>query len=107
MTAALPLTAIGDTEVYIPLGSANAIAAIDAKWSLRSGYPSRLSRGSVIDVNDRQVKKQLPTGSAPNYVVSKRDSSRFYVSNAGDDTVNEIDTAGWTVLRNLPAGKNP
>ncbi len=31
--------------------------------------------------------------------------TEVYVSNSGDGTVSEIDTANWTVLRNLSAGK--
>lgn len=31
LLAALPLSALGVTEVYVPLGSANAIAVVDAE----------------------------------------------------------------------------
>ena len=49
----------------------------------------------------------LATGAAPNYAVAKRDGTRVYVSNAGHGTISEIDTATWTVLRDLPASKSP
>jgi YVTN family beta-propeller protein len=69
-------------------------------------HPSR-SGISVVDIHERRVIKELPTGLTPNYAVSKRDGSRVYVSNTGNNTISEIDTTSWTVLRDLPAGKTP
>ncbi len=51
--------------------------------------------------------KVIATGPLPNYSAVTRDGKRIYVSNAGNNTISEIDTESWIVRRNILAGETP
>lgn len=61
----------------------------------------------VIDLASYEVTASISTGPLPNYAIFSPDGGRLYVSNAGNDTVSEVDTARWIVLRNTLAGNSP
>ena len=49
----------------------------------------------------------VATGPLPNYAVISGDGTRVYVSNAGNDTVSEVDARRGIVLRNFVVGASP
>lgn len=62
---------------------------------------------SVVDLDKGEQVAQVATGPTPNYIVASRDGDRLWVSNAGNDTVSEIDTQRWIVRRNFVVGRAP
>ncbi len=64
-------------------------------------------RISAIDLETFEVAATLATGEFSNYAVFSPDSSKLYISNAGNDTVSIVNTKRWTVERNIITGKGP
>lgn len=61
---------------------------------------------SLIDLEAFEVTT-VATGPLPNYAVISGDSAKIYVSNAGNDTVSEVDAGRGIVLRNVVVGASP
>jgi DNA-binding beta-propeller fold protein YncE len=59
---------------------------------------------SVIDLAEFRVVATVHTGPSTNYAVVGAGGNFVYVSNAGNNTVSEIDTERWIVRRNLLVG---
>lgn len=59
---------------------------------------------SVIDLVEMRLAGMVHTGPAANYAVLGAGGKFLYVSNAGNNTVSEIDTERWIVRRNLVTG---
>jgi len=62
---------------------------------------------SIADLDGSPETKFLKTGSGPNYTVFLKDSSRAYISNTGNATISEVNTATWQVLRTIDGGPKP
>ncbi len=63
---------------------------------------------SVIDLAEFRVAATVHTGPSTNYAVVGADGKFVYVSNAGNNTISEVDTERWIVRRNLLVnGKSP
>ena len=61
---------------------------------------------SLIDLDTFEVAT-VATGPLPNYAVISGDGTKVYVSNAGNDTVSEVDAGRGIVLRNFVVGASP
>ena len=61
---------------------------------------------SAIDLATYKVTT-ISTGPFSNYAVFSPNGKRLFVSNAGNNTVSEVDTARWIVLRNNVVGNSP
>jgi len=62
---------------------------------------------SVIDIEAQKLDRTIATGPFPNYAAVTRAGKYVYVSNAGNNTVSEIDTGHWIVSRNFIVGSVP
>lgn len=62
---------------------------------------------SLIDLDAMEYKGFVATGPMPNYAVFGPDGAGLYVSNAGNGTISEVDTARGIVARNIVAGEAP
>jgi YVTN family beta-propeller protein len=61
---------------------------------------------SRIDLDTFEVTT-ITTWPLPNYAVISGDGTKIYVSNAGDDTVSELDAERGIVLRDIVVGPSP
>lgn len=60
----------------------------------------------VVDLEARQLLREIPVGSRPHGVVVS-DSGLAYVSNEGSDSVAVIDLGAGRVISSIPAGDEP
>lgn len=77
----------------------------DGKFVL-SSHPTQSGISYADMLGDGSVKA-IKTGPGANYVLVTRDGKRAYVSNTGNGTISEINTATWKVSRTLKAGPGP
>jgi len=61
---------------------------------------------SVVDLQTYKVKS-VATGPIPNYAAVSPDGAYVYVSNAGNNTISQLDTARWIVRKNIEVGDAP
>jgi YVTN family beta-propeller protein len=93
------------TRVALNLsGYVNGVAERHAETSRRmfKGF-----RFHAITQWHPRLDKTIATGPLPNYAVISGDGTKIYVSNAGNDTVSEVDAAHGIVLRNIVVGASP
>lgn len=80
----------------------------DGKWVVTSNVMGGTL--TVIDAATRAKVRDVTVSGAPQAgqvtILFSADGSRLYAAETGRDTVAEVDLAGGTVLRRLPAGKN-
>lgn len=62
---------------------------------------------SVLSLETGEVVASVATGPAPNYLTRGPEGRALYVSNSGNGTISEVDTADWFVRRNLRSGGSP
>jgi len=62
---------------------------------------------SLVDLADYRLASVVKTGPMANYAVADSSGARLFVSNAGNDTVSEVDTRHWIVRRNFLVGASP
>ncbi len=89
--------------IEMPATGYGAIALHDGKHLLIC-MPNANAVG-VVDLNALQMVKSIPVSGKPQEVLLNADGSRAWASAFGVPEVAEIDTNGWTVTRELPAGK--
>ena len=61
----------------------------------------------VIDANTRKLIKSVDLGAKAAHVVPTRDGLLIYVSLEGSDHIVEIDTADFSIKRDIPVGEMP
>ena len=61
---------------------------------------------SVVDLQTYKVN-DVATGPVPNYAAASPDGAYVYVSNAGNNTISQLDTKRWIVRKNIEVGDAP
>ncbi|SEO10253.1 YncE family protein [Palleronia pelagia] len=69
-------------------------------------HPS-LGGVSIIDIAEGVAAGPIATGPNPEYAVADPRTGRFFVSNAGNATISEVDPAKGFVARNIPLETGP
>lgn len=64
-------------------------------------------RVSVIDIASDTVIKTIRTGRMPHGVVASRDGRSVYITNMGDNTVSQMDTRNFAIVKNYAVGELP
>lgn len=77
---------------HVTVGAADRFALVT--------HPS-LDSISLIDLEKGEVTATIATGPNPNYAVYDPKTASFYVSNAGNSTISQIDPAKGYLVRNL------
>ena len=91
-------------RIDVPGAVHHVMASPDGRYAVAT-LPNE-GKISVIDLKSYVVATVM-TGSLPNYAVFSPDAARVYVSNAGSNTISEIGTSNWTVLRTFSTGNGP
>ena len=106
-----------DKTVYVSDTTTPRLMAVDtASRSVRgsvempaTGYGASALHNAnavgVIDLRAMKLVKSIPVAGKPQEVLLSPDGSRAWASAFGVPEVAEIDTASFTVTRELPAGK--
>jgi YVTN family beta-propeller protein len=99
-----PLYDLPTANVRVSTSSSLALAA-DGRTLVVANMLS--GTVSLVDISQRQVLAELPTGDDPRSVALTPDSSRALVVNRGDGTLAVIDMAERVVLAVYPVGLLP
>jgi len=92
-------------QIDLPGSIHHTLISTDGRYGISTHPVTGLI--SIVDLETGTLMMKLATGAVPNYIVTKRDGSRLWVSNTGNSTISEIDTSRWIVLRNLIVEKAP
>ena len=91
-------------RIAVPGAVHHTAVAPDGRFALAT-HPNR-GAISRIDLDSFAVTP-IATGPMPNYAVITADSSSVYISNAGNDTISEVDPGRGIVQRNFVVGASP
>lgn len=92
-------------RIEVPGAVHHTAVSPDGLWAMAT-HPSG-DGVSLIDLTTLDYADFIATGPMPNYVSFSSDSSRAYVSNAGNGTLSELDLGRRILSRNLLAGEGP
>jgi len=77
----------------------------DERWAMVT-HPL-LDSVSIIDLESDTVAATIVTGPVPEYAAADPVTGRFFVSNAGNATISDVDPATATVLRSIRTAGGP
>ncbi len=89
--------------------SPNVDVVVSPNTQIGEGYVTNSGANSVsvLDTSTNTVKKTIPVGVTPLYVVISPDGTRAYVANSGSHSVSVIDTSTNTVIATVQVGNSP
>jgi len=91
-------------RIAVPGAVHHTAVAPDGRFALAT-HPNR-GAISRIDLDSFAVTP-IATGPMPNYAVITADGGSVYISNAGNDTISEVDPGRGIVRRNFVVGASP
>ncbi|MDT0684080.1 YncE family protein [Roseicyclus sp. F158] len=106
------IVTILDTDTHEPVrkvtvaGIVHHVAVDPSETYALVTHPS-LGGVSIIDIAKGVAAGPIATGPNPEYAVADPKTGRFFVSNAGNATISEIDPAKGFVARNIPLETGP
>ncbi|TCD13727.1 YncE family protein [Oricola cellulosilytica] len=92
-------------KIEVPGSVHHVETSTDGKWAVVT-HPG-LASVSIIDLGDFSVAATVATGPEPEYSVYDPVTGRFFVSNAGNGTVSDVDPEKGYVVRNLVLDNGP
>ncbi|MDV7143000.1 hypothetical protein R3X27_09910 [Tropicimonas sp. TH_r6] len=92
-------------RIEVPGGVHHVEVSSDERWAAVT-HPG-LEAISLIDLESGELTATLPTGPVPEYAVADPATGRFFVSNAGNGTISDIDPVKGIVMRNFEVDGGP
>ncbi|SPJ22545.1 hypothetical protein PAA8504_00339 [Palleronia abyssalis] len=106
------IVTIRDADTYAPVRKVSVAGivhhvAVDPSETYALVTHPTLGGISIIDIAEGVAAGPIATGPNPEYAVADPRTGRFFVSNAGNATISEVDPAKGFVARNLPLETGP
>lgn len=111
-TATVSTVTIYDLASHKPVrkidvgGMVHHVAVDDSETYAIVTHPG-LGGVSIITIGHGEVRGPIATGPNPEYAVADPRTGRFFVSNAGNGTISDVDPKAGIVKRNFPLTTGP